>query len=84
MIKLLQVSFSELMSSWHRTGLLLLLVSIILVLRSPDVYSQGSVCYFTAMNLFGPPSVSQGQRIEVHTLFSVTCPSKYNCAPSSS
>jgi hypothetical protein len=63
------------MSSWHRTGLLLLVVSIMLVFRAPRVYSQGSTCYFTAMNLFGPPSLPEGQQLEVHTLFSVTCPS---------
>jgi hypothetical protein len=63
------------MSSWHRAGLLLLVVSIMLILRAPQVYSQGSFCYFTAMNLFGPSSLPEGRQIEVHTLFSVTCPS---------
>jgi hypothetical protein len=74
MIKLLHVPFSELMSSWHRTGLLLLVVSTMLILRTPRVYSQGSTCYFTAMNLYGPPTLPEGGQIEVRTLFSVTCP----------
>ena len=59
------------MNSYARIELLLL-VSAILVYPSPRV--QASACYFTAMDLFGPPSVLEGERLEVHTLFSVTCP----------
>ena len=40
---------------------------------TPAGYSQSSGCYFTAMNLYGPPSVQEGQKLEVHILFSVTC-----------
>ncbi|MGD0423511.1 MAG: hypothetical protein ABSA92_08655 [Candidatus Bathyarchaeia archaeon] len=60
------------MHNHHRTVLLLLLV--VIFYSTPAVRSQSSGCYFTAMNLYGPTSVQEGQKFEVHTLFSVTCP----------
>jgi len=54
--------------------LLLLVISMGVIYSFPPVHSQSSGCYFTAMNLYGPSSVQEGQKLEVHTLFSVTCP----------
>ena len=50
------------------------LLSIIIFYSMPVVLSQNSGCYFTAMNLYGPPSLQEGQILQVHVLFSVTCP----------
>jgi hypothetical protein len=61
------------MNRYHISPSLLLLVSVVMLFSAPDVHSQGSGCYFTAMNVYGPPSVEEGQKLEVHTLFSVTC-----------
>ncbi len=61
------------MNRHHHTVLLLLLVAIVTSYSTPAVRSQSSGCYFTAMDLYGPASVQEGQRFEVHTLFSVTC-----------
>ena len=60
------------MNSYARIELLLLALVFVLIYPSPRV--QASACYFTAMDLFGPPSVREGEQLEVHTLFSVTCP----------
>jgi len=57
----------------NHTELLLLLMSIGILYTLPAVTSQSAGCYFTAMNLFGPPSIQEGQKFEVQTLFSVTC-----------
>ena len=62
------------MSNKHIELPLLLVVSIIILYSTPAVHSQSSGCYFTAMNLYGPPSVQEGKKLEVQTLFSVTCP----------
>jgi len=75
MIKFLPRSFSRMMNSYRQIRLSLpLLASIAILCSAPAVHSQSSGCYFTAMNLYGPPSVQEGQKLEVHTLFSVTCP----------
>ena len=57
----------------HHIEICLLIVSIVTVSTFPVVSSQSSGCYFTAMNLYGPPSVQVGQKFDVETLFSVTC-----------
>ena len=57
----------------HHSEILLLVTSIAILCTIPAVTSQSSGCYFTAMNLYGPPSVQQGQKFDVQTLFSVTC-----------
>jgi len=61
------------MNGNYHTVPLLLLIGIVMFYSTPAGYSQSSGCYFTAMNLYGPPSVQEGQKLEVHILFSVTC-----------
>jgi len=57
----------------HRTELSLFLMSIGILCTLPAVTSQSSGCYFTATNIYGPPSVQEERKFEVQTLFSVTC-----------
>jgi hypothetical protein len=77
-VKSAHMLFSGMMNAHHRTQLMLLLVASVIFYAPPAVHSQSSGCYFTAMNLYGPPTVQEGNQLEVHTLFSVTCPSAGN------
>lgn len=62
----------------RNTIILLALACIVTFYSAPMVQSQSSGCYFTAMNLYGPPSVQEGQKLEIHILFSLTCPGAGN------